>query len=256
MDSTAQRRFFAWEVLGMTETAATSALVLFSGGQDSTVCLALALQRYGHVETVGFRYGQRHETELTQRLAVRAAIAERFPEWGARLGPDHMVDLTALGQLSETALTRDTEIAFSASGLPNTFIPGRNLLFFTYAAAIGYRRGIVRLIGGMCETDYSGYPDCRNETLASLSRTLQLGTEAAFHIETPLMWRDKAETWALGEALGGAALTAIIVEHSHTCYLGARDIRHDWGYGCGECPACKLRADGYETWRAGRAGTV
>jgi 7-cyano-7-deazaguanine synthase len=240
----------------MTDAAADSALVLFSGGQDSTVCLALALQRYGHVETVGFRYGQRHQTELSARETVRGAIIAQFPDWGARLGPDHMVDLSALGALSETALTRETAIQFTGSGLPNTFIPGRNILFFTYAAAIGYRRGIVRLIGGMCETDYSGYPDCRNETLSSLAGTLQLGTEAAFHIETPLMWRDKAQTWALGQALGGDALTRIVAEHSHTCYLGVRDIRHDWGYGCGECPACRLRAEGYETWRAGRAGTI
>jgi len=235
----------------MTQAAADSALVLFSGGQDSTVCLALALQRYGHVETVGFRYGQRHEAELTARDAVRAAIAAQFPDWAPKLGADHMVDLSALGALSDTALTRQTQIQFTESGLPNTFIPGRNILFFTYAAAIGYRRGIFRLIGGMCETDYSGYPDCRNETLASLANTLRLGTEAPFHIETPLMWRDKAETWALAEALGGEALTAIVAEHSHTCYLGLRDTRHDWGYGCGECPACKLRAQGYAEWRAG-----
>jgi 7-cyano-7-deazaguanine synthase len=233
----------------MTHAANQKALVLFSGGQDSTVCLALALRRYAHVETVGFRYGQRHDAELTARKTVRAAIAQRFPDWGAKLGPDHEVDLSALGAISETALTRDTEIAFTASGLPNTFIPGRNILFFTYAAAIGYRRGITRLVGGMCETDYSGYPDCRNETLMSLVKTLQLGTEAPFQIETPLMWRDKAETWALGQALGGDALTEIIIEHSHTCYLGTRDIRHEWGYGCGACPACQLRAEGYRKWR-------
>ena len=237
----------------MPQALADSALVLFSGGQDSTVCLALALTRYAHVETVGFRYGQRHDAELIARASVREAVAERFPAWGPKLGADHEVDLSALGALSETALTRETEIAFTESGLPNTFIPGRNILFFTYAAAIGYRRGIMRLIGGMCETDYSGYPDCRNETLAALQRTLQLGTEAPFQIETPLMWRDKAETWALAEALGGETLTEIIVEHSHTCYLGVRAVRHDWGYGCGECPACKLRADGYRRWRSGAA---
>jgi 7-cyano-7-deazaguanine synthase len=233
----------------MPQAVADSALVLFSGGQDSTVCLALALQRYAHVETVGFRYGQRHDAELAARQAVRLAIAERFPQWRAKLGADHEVDLSGLGAISETALTRETQIAFGASGLPNTFIPGRNILFFTYAAAIGYRRGIMRLVGGMCETDYSGYPDCRNETLAALAKTLQLGTEAPFRIETPLMWRDKAETWALGQALGGDALTAIIVEHSHTCYLGVRDVRHDWGRGCGECPACQLRAAGWRKWR-------
>ena len=230
--------------------APDSALVLFSGGQDSTVCLALALQRYGHVETVGFRYGQRHDAELIARKAVREAITQRFPHWQAKLGPDHEVDLSALGAISETALTRETEIAFTASGLPNTFIPGRNILFFTYAAAIGYRRGIYRLIGGMCETDYSGYPDCRNETLSALAKTLQLGTEAPFQIETPLMWRDKAETWALAEALGGQVLIDIIVEQSHTCYLGVRDQRREWGYGCGKCPACQLRAAGYHKWRA------
>ena len=211
------------------------------------------MQRYGHVETVGFRYGQRHDAELTAREAVRTAIAERFPNSASKLGSDHEVDLSGLGAISDTALTRETEIAFSASGLPNTFIPGRNILFFTYAAALGYRRGIFRLIGGMCETDYSGYPDCRHETLSALAKTLQLSTEAPFQIETPLMWRDKAETWALGQALGGDALTNIIVEHSHTCYLGQRDIKHDWGRGCGECPACQLRAAGYRKWRADAA---
>lgn len=228
---------------------ADSALVLFSGGQDSTVCLAWALTRYAHVETVGFQYGQRHDAELQAREAVFNTLAKDFPDWTARRGQDHSVDLSALGQISETALTRDTEIKLSASGLPNTFVPGRNILFFTYAAAIGYRRDIMRLVGGMCETDYSGYPDCRNETLTALARTLQLGTEAPFSIETPLMWRDKAETWALAEALGGEKLVNLIVEHTHTCYRGLRDSRHDWGYGCGKCPACELRAAGYEKWR-------
>src|SRR5665648_717149 len=200
----------------MTQHDNTSALVLFSGGQDSTVCLAWALTRYAHVETVGFRYGQRHDAELAARQAVFGALARDFPEWSAKRGEDHAVDLSALGAISETALTRDTEIKLSASGLPNTFVPGRNLLFFTYAAAIGYRRGIMRLVGGMCETDYSGYPDCRNETLASLEGSLRLGTEAQFRIETPLMWRDKAETWALAEALGGDRLVAMVAEHSHS----------------------------------------
>jgi len=239
--------------LAMMKASDDGALVLFSGGQDSTVCLAWALLRYRHVETVGFRYGQRHNAELAARDGVRQALRDSFPGWAAKLGDDHDVDLSGLGAVSETALTRETEISFNATGLPNTFVPGRNILFFAYAAAIGYRRGIMRLVGGMCETDYSGYPDCRDETLAALAKTLRLGTEAAFRIETPLMWRDKAETWALGQALGGDALTSIIVEHSHTCYLGVRDKRHDWGHGCGDCPACVLRAAGYDGWRAGLA---
>jgi 7-cyano-7-deazaguanine synthase len=180
---------------------------------------------------------------------VLAAFRESFPHWGARLGDDHMVDIAALGSLSDTALTRDAEIRLSESGLPNTFVPGRNLLFFTFAGALGYRRGITRLLGGMCETDYSGYPDCRNETLTSLAETLRLGMAALFTIETPLMWLTKAETWALADSLGGARLVEIIREHTHTCYLGARDVRHDWGYGCGACPACELRRRGWEEWR-------
>ncbi|MEJ2124983.1 MAG: 7-cyano-7-deazaguanine synthase QueC [Alphaproteobacteria bacterium] len=225
------------------------ALVLFSGGQDSATCLAWALERYTAVETVGFSYGQRHDVELAARQAVLAAIREDFPEWGARLGEDHMVDIAALGSLSDTALTRDAEIRLNESGLPNTFVPGRNLLFFTFAGALGYRRGITQLVGGMCETDYSGYPDCRNETLTSLGETLRLGMAAPFSIETPLMWLTKAETWALAENLGGERLVEIIREHTHTCYLGTRDVRHDWGYGCGTCPACELRRRGWEEWR-------
>jgi 7-cyano-7-deazaguanine synthase len=227
-----------------------NALVLFSGGQDSTVCLAWALTRYTRVETVGFRYGQRHDAELSARQKVRAAIAESFPQWRERLGEDHVVDIAALGTLSDTALTRDAEITLAENGLPNTFVPGRNLLFFTFAAALGYRRGITRLVGGMCETDYSGYPDCRNSTLTALGETLRLGTEAPFRIETPLMWRSKAETWALTDALGGVALVEIVLEHTHTCYKGMRETRYDWGYGCGECPACALRRRGYEEWQA------
>lgn len=233
----------------MAEGNDESALVLFSGGQDSTVCLAWALTRYPCVETIGFHYGQRHSAEMRAREAVLEALADNFPEWAATRGEDHIVDLSVLGQISETALTRNMEIKLTEGGLPNTFVPGRNILFFTYGAAIGYRRGITQLVGGMCETDYSGYPDCRNETLKALERTLRLGTEAPFRIRTPLMWRDKAETWALAEALGGETLTELIVEHSHTCYKGARDLRHDWGYGCGECPACQLRAAGYEKWQ-------
>jgi 7-cyano-7-deazaguanine synthase len=233
----------------MTGQDSEGALVLFSGGQDSTVCLAWALERYGHVETVGFDYGQRHEAEMQARQAVFAALAADFPHWAAKRGEDHLVDLSVLGAISDTALTRDMEIKLNDTGLPNTFVPGRNLLFFTFAAAIGYRRGMLHLVGGMCETDYSGYPDCRNETLSAMARALRLGTETPFRIETPLMWRDKAETWSLANALGGAPLVELIIEHSHTCYRGARDKRHDWGYGCGECPACQLRAAGYEKWR-------
>jgi 7-cyano-7-deazaguanine synthase len=240
----------------MTQQDNSKALVLFSGGQDSTVCLAWALTRYANVETVGFSYGQRHDAELKAREAVFAALARDFPALAGKRGEDHAVDLSALGAISETALTRDTEIMLSESGLPNTFVPGRNILFFTFAAAIGYRRGIMRLVGGMCETDYSGYPDCRNDTLTSLGLTLQLGTQVPFRIETPLMWRDKAETWALTQALGGARLVDLVIEHTHSCYRGLRDIRHRWGYGCGECPACQLRAAGYEKWLAAASGAM
>ena len=231
----------------MTDTAA---LVLFSGGQDSTVCLAWALDRYVQVETLGFAYGQRHAAELEQRGRLRDGLAAIKPVWGERLGADHMLELPELGRLSDTALTRDAEIEMTAAGLPSTFVPGRNLLFFTYAAALGYRRGITTLVGGMCATDYSGYPDCRNETLQALQRAISLGTDREFDVQTPLMWVDKAGTWALAAELGGPPLVDLIVEHSHTCYLGDRSRRHDWGYGCGECPACQLRAKGWEAWVA------
>lgn len=227
-----------------------AALVLFSGGQDSTVCLAWALARYARVETVGFNYGQRHAAELGQRDKLRAGLAGLKPEWGQRLGPDHMLDLLELGRLSDTALTREAAIEINEAGLPTTFVPGRNLLFFTYAAALAYRRGIRTLVGGMCETDFSGYPDCRNDTLQTLAKAISLGTDADFAIETPLMWIDKAGTWALAEELGGAPLVELIVEDSHTCYLGIRTRRHDWGYGCGHCPACALRRKGWEAWHA------
>jgi len=233
--------------------ASSSALVLFSGGQDSTVCLAWALERYTHVETVGFDYGQRHAVELGQRDALRARLRHGFPKWASRLGDDHMLSLPALGAISETALTRDTEIAFNTSGLPSTFVPGRNLLFFTYSAALAYRRGITVLVGGMCETDYSGYPDCRNDTLQTLAKALALGLDKPVNIETPLMYADKAATWALAEKLGGAAFVDIIVEDTHTCYLGERATRHTWGYGCGRCPACQLRAKGWGKWQAGKS---
>jgi 7-cyano-7-deazaguanine synthase len=232
--------------------ADTSALVLFSGGQDSTVCLAWALDRYARVETVGFAYGQRHVVELGQRRVVREALAAGHPEWKERLGEDHMLELATLGQISDTALTREARFEMTAAGLPNTFVPGRNLLFFTYAAALAYRRGIRTLVGGMCETDYSGYPDCRNDTLQSLAKAVSLGMDAPFTIETPLMRIDKAGTWALAEQLGGPALVDLIVEHTHTCYTPDRTTRHAWGYGCGQCPACLLRAKGWAKWTSRR----
>ncbi|HWB44192.1 MAG TPA: 7-cyano-7-deazaguanine synthase QueC [Hyphomicrobiaceae bacterium] len=225
------------------------ALVLFSGGQDSTVCLAWALERYARVETVGFAYGQRHEIELAQRPLLRTRMAAIKPRWAERLGEDHLLELATLGAISETSLTRGAAFAMTAAGLPNTFVPGRNLLFFIYAAALAYRRGIRTLIGGMCETDYSGYPDCRNDTLQSLARSISLGMDAPFVIETPLMWVDKAATWRMALDLGGAALVDLIVEHTHTCYMADRTTRHAWGYGCGACPACELRARGWQKWQ-------
>ena len=232
----------------MTPQNETGALVLFSGGQDSTVCLAFALNTYPRVETVGFDYGQRHGIELECRKRVREDLAPRFPAWGKRLGPDHMIDVSSFGAISDTALTRDAEIVMLASGLPSTFVPGRNLIFLTYAAALADRRGHRALVGGMCETDFSGYPDCRRESLDALEKALNLGMERDFRIETPLMRLTKAETWALADRLGGQALVELIVEHSHTCYLGERGTRHAWGYGCGECPACELRAKGWREW--------
>lgn len=227
-----------------------AALVLFSGGQDSTVCLASALTRYDRVETIGFDYGQRHHVELEQRRKTIDALKDHFPEWTSRLGADHVLSLPTLAQISETSLTRETAIEMTASGLPSTFVPGRNLLFFTYAAALAYRRGIATLVGGMCETDYSGYPDCRNDTLQTLARALMLGLDREIAIDTPLMYIDKAGTWALADTLGGAALIDILVEHTHSCYLGERATRHPWGYGCGTCPACELRAGGFDRWKA------
>jgi 7-cyano-7-deazaguanine synthase len=229
-----------------------SALVLFSGGQDSTTCLAWALARYAHVETVGFDYGQRHRVELDCRGEILAALRRDFPAWAARLGDDHLLDLSMLGRLSETALTQDKAIAFAASGLPNTFVPGRNLLFFTFAAALAYRRGVKHLVGGMCETDYSGYPDCRDDTLKALQVALNLGMEQRFVIDTPLMWIDKAQTFALADEIGGEKLMAIVLELTHSCYMGDRTHRHDWGYGCGTCPACELRSQGWLRYVADR----
>lgn len=225
------------------------ALVLFSGGQDSTTCLAWALERYKRVETIGFDYGQRHRIELDQRAILRDALAGLKPEWAKRLGPDHVLDLAALGAVSDTALTRARAIEISEKKLPNTFVPGRNLIFFTFAAALAFRRGLTRIVGGMCETDFSGYPDCRDDAVKAMQVALNIGMESRFVLETPLMWLDKAQSWALAQELGGAGLVEAIIEHSATCYLGERGARHDWGYGCGDCPACKLRADGFLKWR-------
>jgi len=226
------------------------ALVLFSGGQDSTVCLAWALERFERVETIGFDYGQRHRIELECRGNVRCEIATQFPHWAPRLGEDHVLDLSLLAQIGDSALTSERAIELQANGLPNTFVPGRNLLFLTFAAALAYRRGLNALVGGMCETDYSGYPDCRDNTLKAMQLALSLGLDAPMTVETPLMFLTKADTWALADTLGGAALNALVAEYTHTCYLGERGQRHAWGYGCGHCPACQLRAAGHAAWLA------
>jgi 7-cyano-7-deazaguanine synthase len=227
-----------------------AALVLFSGGQDSSVCLAWALERYARVETIGFDYGQRHAVEMRCRTEVLRRLKDQFPAWAAKLGADTVVNLDLLRELSDSALTREAEIAMGAGGLPTTFVPGRNLLFFTAAAALAYRRDIKVLVGGMCETDYSGYPDCRDDTLKALQVALNLGMDRRFVIETPLMWLDKAATWRLAAELGGAALVDLILEHTHSCYRGERGERHAWGYGCGACPACDLRARGYQRYKS------
>ena len=237
----------------MGDTMERKVLVLFSGGQDSATCLAWALDRYTHVETIGFNYGQRHAVELACRSVVLDRIRAEFPAWATRLGTDHMLDLALLGQISDTALTQDQEIVFKESGLPSTFVPGRNLLFFTFAAAIAYRRGLTALVGGMCETDYSGYPDCRDNTLKALQVAMSLGLDAPMVVETPLMWLDKMQTWQMAEQLGGAALVELIRTETHTCYLGDHANLHNWGYGCGRCPACELRRTGYEAYT--RLGT-
>ena len=225
------------------------ALVLFSGGQDSTVSLAWALERFARVETIGFDYGQKHRAELDVRPNVLAALRGRFPAWAEKLGEDHMVEIEALGRMSDTALTRDVAIRFEANGLPNTFVPGRNLLFLVFAAATAYRRDLRRLVLGVCETDYSGYPDCRDDTMKAMQVALNLGMASRFVVETPLMWIDKAETWRLTERLGGAALVEIVRLTTHSCYRGDREHLHDWGFGCGACPACELRAQGYRRYR-------
>jgi len=227
------------------------ALVLFSGGQDSTACLAWALERYAYVETVGFDYGQRHRIELDCRLTVRERIAAAFPAWAARLGQDHLLRVDVLGEISDTALTRDAAVHMQSNGLPNTFVPGRNLLFLTLAGALGYRRDLDVIVGGMCETDFSGYPDCRDVTIKAMQVALNLGTDRAFVFETPLMWLDKAQTWQLTQDLGGDTLVDIVREDTHTCYLGERGALHAWGHGCGTCPACELRARGHARWLTG-----
>ena len=229
-----------------------AALVLFSGGQDSTTCLAWALARFARVETIGFDYRQRHAVELACRPPVLRALKD-FPTWAARLDDDHMIDLSVLGAISDTALTRDVEIEMRDKRLPNTFVPGRNILFLTFAACVAYRRGLKHIVGGMCETDYSGYPDCRDDTVKALQAAINLGMEARFVLHTPLMWIDKARTWALADRLGGVPLVDLIVEHTHSCYEGDRTHRHDWGYGCGVCPACKLRAAGHAQFRRTKA---
>jgi len=232
--------------MGLTPDAA---IVLFSGGQDSTVCLAWALERFGCVETIGFDYGQRHRVELEARMRVRERIVPLRAVWAERLGKDHLVPLDALSALSETALTRDIAIEIAENQLPTTFVPGRNLVFFTFAGALAYRRGAKHLVAGMCETDYSGYPDCRDDTVKAMQLALNLGMDSRFVIHTPLMWIDKAATFALAHAIGGDAFIDLLVEDTHTCYLGDRSHRHEWGYGCGTCPACRLRADGFTKWK-------
>ncbi|MBR0878337.1 7-cyano-7-deazaguanine synthase [Bradyrhizobium japonicum] len=229
-----------------------TALVLFSGGQDSTTCLAWALSRFARVETLGFEYGQRHAIELACRDRLFDGIKGLRADWAARLGESHTLSIPTLAAVSETALTRDVAIAMGADGLPNTFVPGRNLVFLTFAAALAYRRGITHIVGGMCETDYSGYPDCRDDTIRAMQAALSLGMARQFELHTPLMWIDKAATWKLAHDLGGAGLVDLIREHSHTCYLGERGAQHEWGFGCGECPACSLRAKGWREFAARR----
>lgn len=227
-----------------------AALVLFSGGQDSATCLAWALARFGRVETLGFDYGQRHAVELECRETLRDGLRAQNPLWKDRLGMDHTLALGALGDISETALTRNAEIAMEKDGLPNTFVPGRNIIFLTFAAALAARRGIRHIVTGVCETDYSGYPDCRDDTIKAVQVALNLGMDSRYVLHTPLMWIDKAETWKLAEELGGAPLVSLINQESHTCYLGDRGTMHPWGHGCGECPACALRRAGWEDYVA------
>ncbi len=228
------------------------ALVLFSGGQDSTVSLAWALTRFPRVETIGFEYGQRHGIEMTVRPGILERLRALDPKWKTRLGEDHVVNIDSLGQISETALTRTTQIEMTASGLPSTFVPGRNLVFFAFAGAVAYRRGLKHVVAGMCETDYSGYPDCRDDTIKAMQLALSLGMDRRFVLHTPLMWIDKAATFELAERIGGKALADLVIEQTHSCYIGDRANKFEWGYGCGKCPACQLRAGGYEKYKAGR----
>jgi len=228
------------------------ALVLFSGGQDSTVCLAWALERFARVETLGFDYDQRHRAELEARVRVRERMVALKPIWADKLGQDHVLELAALAAISDTALTREVAIEVDASGLPTTFVPGRNLVFLAFAGVLAYRRGVKHLVAGMCETDFSGYPDCRDDTIKCMQLALNLGMERRFVIHTPLMWIDKAATFALAHEIGGDAFLQVLVEDTHTCYLGDRSQRHVWGYGCGKCPACRLRAEGFAKWMSRR----
>lgn len=230
------------------------ALVLFSGGQDSATCLAWALARFTHVETLGFDYGQRHRVELQCRTHILHELQTMQTRWPGRLGPDHVLCVDVLGQLGSSAMQADVAISMQQDGLPNTFVPGRNLLFFTLAAALAYRRGLHVLVGGMSEADYSGYPDCRDNTLKALQVALSLGIDRPLTLHTPLMWRDKAQTWALAHELGGNDLLELVRHKSHTCYLGQRQQWHDWGWGCGQCPACQLRANGWVQWQQSQQG--
>jgi 7-cyano-7-deazaguanine synthase len=236
------------------DATGNAALVLFSGGQDSATCLAWALDRFDRVETIGFDYGQRHRVELDCRDKIRAGIKKLDSRWAARLSDDHMLSLDSLGRISDTALTREVEIRIGEEGLPTTFVPGRNLMFFMLAAAVAFRRGLRHLVGGMCETDFSGYPDCRDDTIKALQVALNLGMNRRFVLHTPLMWLDKSATWRLASMLGGGELVELLLEHTHSCYYGDRTVRHDWGYGCGKCPACELRENGYRRFTAEPAG--
>jgi 7-cyano-7-deazaguanine synthase len=233
------------------QDSSEGALVLFSGGQDSTVSLAWALTRFPRVETIGFEYGQRHGIEMTVRPRILEKLRSLDPKWKARLGEDHVVNIDSLGAISETSLTRNVQIEMTASGLPSTFVPGRNLIFFAFAGAVAYRRGLKHIIAGMCETDYSGYPDCRDDTIKAMQLALGLGMDRRFVLHTPLMWIDKAATFELAERIGGKPLTDIVIEDTHSCYMGDRAHKHEWGYGCGKCPACELRSSGYEKYKAG-----